>query len=117
MIRFENNEWQIRSKVWLEKNGKTVIGEGRLAILQAIENLGSITEAAKKTGISYRRIRGAIREMETAIGRPLVLAVRGGQFGGGAKLTEDGYEVIHRFEKVMAGSQETVDSRFRDIFS
>jgi molybdate transport system regulatory protein len=117
MIRFDNIEWQIRSKVWLEKDGKTVLGEGRLAILQAIENLGSISEAAKKTGISYRRIRGAIREMEVAIGRPLVIAVRGGQFGGGAKLTEDGYEIIHRFEQVMEGSQETVNSRFKDIFS
>jgi molybdate transport system regulatory protein len=116
MSDFQNTQWEIRSKVWLEKNGVTIIGEGRLAILQAIDTLGSLTEAAKETGISYRRIRGAIREMESAIGRPLVLTARGGQYGGGAKITAAGYEIIDRFRKVMEGSQETVDRRFRDIF-
>jgi molybdate transport system regulatory protein len=117
MVDFQNNEWEIRSKVWLEKSGVTIIGEGRLAILQAIDSFGSLTEAAKETGISYRRIRGAIREMEAAIGRPLVLTARGGQYGGGAKITAAGYEMIDRFRKVMEGSQETVNRRFRDIFS
>lgn len=117
MNSFQNKEWEIRSKVWLEKNGVTVIGEGRLAILQAIDHYGSLTEAAKETGISYRRIRGAIREMESAVGKPLVQTARGGQFGGGAKITVDGYEMIDRFKKVMEGSQETVNRRFRDIFS
>ncbi|MFH0730145.1 MAG: LysR family transcriptional regulator [Pseudomonadota bacterium] len=117
MSDFQNNEWEIRSRVWLEKNGVTIIGEGRLAILQAIDSFGSLTEAARETGISYRRIRGAIREMESAIGRPLVLTARGGQYGGGAKITAAGYEMIDRFRKVLEGNQETVNTRFRDIFS
>jgi molybdate transport system regulatory protein len=113
----QNDNWEIRSKVWLEKNGVTIIGEGRLAILQAIDSFGSLTEAARETGISYRKIRGAIREMESAIGRPLVLTARGGQYGGGAKITAAGYEMIDRFRKVLEGNQETVNTRFRDIFS
>lgn len=117
MSDFQKNEWEIRSKVWLVKNGVTVIGEGRLAILEAIDSFGSLTEAAKKTGISYRRIRGAIREMESAIGRPLVRTARGGHHGGGAEITAEGHEMMDRFKRVMEGSHETANSRFRDIFA
>lgn len=106
-------QWGLRSKVWLEVEGRPVMGEGRMAMLEAIHHQGSIINASRETGISYRRMRGAIRDMEKAVGRPLVKAYRGGGDGGGAVLTADAHALIDAFRKFAVGIQEEADARFR----
>ena len=108
--------WGIRSKVWLEIEGKPIMGEGRKEILKAIGQYGSMLDASRATGIAYRRIRGAIKEMEQAIGRSLVNSHRGGHNGGGAALTPAAVELIKRFDQVSAGLQQTMDVKFNNIF-
>jgi molybdate transport system regulatory protein len=113
----ENAEsWAIRSKVWLEFEGKPIIGEGRISILDAIHSHGSLLQAAKLTGVSYRRVRGAIRDMEHAVGRPLVESFRGGGQGGGAKLTPTAHELMDSYKKIAHGVQDVMDFRFKEIF-
>lgn len=109
-------QWGLRSKVWLEVEGHPVMGEGRLAMLQAIDRHGSIINASRETGISYRRMRGAIRDMEKALGRPLVKAYRGGGEGGGAVLTADAHALIDAFQRFAAGLQQEADARFQRSF-
>lgn len=108
--------WGIRSKVWLEIEGKPIMGEGRKEILEAIAQYGSMLDASRATGISYRRIRGAIKEMELAVGRILVDSHRGGKNGGGAALTPDAVELIRRFDRICAGLHKDMDARFNHIF-
>ena len=107
---------EVRSKVWLELEGRPFLGEGRVAMLRAIDRCGSIINAARTTGISYRRIRGALRDMEAAIGRPLVQIHRGGEEGGGALLTEAAYELLESFEKCTNELQKEADVRFEKSF-
>ena len=114
--KLKPKSWALRSKVWLECEGVPILGEGRIAMLQAIERCGSILEASRHTGVSYRRMRGAIREMEEAIGQPLVHSFRGGEEGGGAALTPVALELMKRYKQVANGFQEAVDSRFEQIF-
>jgi molybdate transport system regulatory protein len=111
-----NKKWGLRSKVWLELEGQPLIGEGRLAMLQAIDRHGSILRASREIGISYRRMRGAIRDMEDALGRPLVLAYRGGEEGGGASLTAAARDLVESYLKVAAGLRRDMDSRFLEVF-
>lgn len=112
----KGKKWGVRSKVWLEINGKSFMGEGRAAVLKAIDRHGSMLRAAQETKISYRRIRGAIREMECALGRPLVYTRRGGANGGGAVLTDLARELLNRFGIQQQGIKEDVDRRFIGIF-
>ena len=107
--------WGLRSKLWLECEGNPVMGEGRMKMLQSIDRNGSIKLAAHETGISYRRMRGAIREMERAIGFPLVRTQRGGGGGGGAGLTPAAHALMEAFEKLSAGFQRNADARFDDM--
>lgn len=109
-------QWGVRSKVWIEVEGRPVMGEGRMAMLQAIHRHGSIINASRETGISYRRMRGAIRDMEEAMGRPLVMAYRGGDDGGGAMLTADAHALIDAFKKFAADLQQEADVRFQRNF-
>jgi len=107
-------QWRLRSKVWLEVGGHPVMGEGRMVMLQAIHRHGSIIEASRETGIPYRKMRGAIRDMEKIIGRPLVKAYRGGDDGGGAVLTVDAHWLIDSFQRFSSGLQKEADVRFQE---
>jgi molybdate transport system regulatory protein len=113
----QKNPWALRSKVWLEFEGVPIMGEGRMAMLQAIERHGSILQASRATGVSYRRMRGAIREMEQATGKAMVQSFRGGEEGGGALLTQTAHELMERYRKVSRGFQEVMDIRFENVFN
>jgi molybdate transport system regulatory protein len=110
-----NKPWELRAKVWLELEGRPFMGEGRMAMLEAIDRFGSIINASRETGIAYRRIRGALRDMEQAIGRPLVHAYRGGGDGGGARLTEAAHELMESFRRCTDSLQNEADIRFEQF--
>jgi molybdate transport system regulatory protein len=86
-----------------------------MAMLRSIHHNGSIKLAAQETGISYRRMRGAIQEMERAIGYPLVRIMRGGSGGGGAELTPAAHALMAGFEKLSTGFQRQADARFQEL--
>jgi len=48
-------DMEIRSKLWLEIDGKPVFGRGRRFLLEAIDKYGSINQAARGINISYRK--------------------------------------------------------------
>lgn len=106
MNKKDGNQWDVRLKVWLEINGKPVIGEGRLDMLKAIHVNGSMIQAARDTGVSYRKIRGAIRDMETLLKQPLVHTHRGGGDGGGACLTPAAHSIIETYTDVTKEFQQ-----------
>lgn len=83
-----------------------------MQMLRAIQRNGSIKLAAEETGISYRRMRGALHEIESTLGYPLVTIQRGGGSGGGAELTAAAHALMDAFEKLSAGFQKTADERF-----
>ena len=89
-----NRSLAVRSKVWLEIKGKPVMGEGRMDMLEAIQRYGSILQASKATGVSYRKIRGAIHDMEGALGIAMVRSYRGGGQGGGHGIFNGGHECV-----------------------
>ena len=49
MSQTEPKTWGVRSKIWLEIEGKPIMGEGRKEILEAIEQHGSIMQASRET--------------------------------------------------------------------
>jgi molybdate transport system regulatory protein len=107
---------QVRSKIWLEAAGRPVLGEGRRALLRAVENSGSISQAARLLKITYRKAWGQIKFMEEQLGVPLVLKLTGGVGGGGARLTPEAGELLAKYDRLIAGLQEQVNERFRGIF-
>ena len=107
---------QVRSKIWLEAAGRPVLGEGRRALLQAIEDSGSISKAARRLGITYRKAWGQTKFMEEQLGLSLVLKVTGGAGGGGARLTPEARELLAKYDRLIAGIQEKVNERFLGIF-
>ncbi|MBS7650990.1 MAG: molybdenum-dependent transcriptional regulator [Candidatus Bathyarchaeia archaeon] len=87
-------------KLWLGSEAGYVIGKGGVTLLKAIMKYGSITEAAKKIGISYKHAWDMISEMEKAFGEPFLQTRVGGRMGGGAELTESALTLIRNYDRV-----------------
>ena len=95
----------------------------RIEVLRKIGETGSISQAARETGISYKAAWQAIDTLTNLTGVSLVEKVVGGVGGGGAKLTDAGsrlldiasgleknrQEVLSRFQEDNA---DTIDARF-----
>lgn len=107
---------KVKSKVWIEEDGKPVLGEGRENLLEMIDACGSINKAASRIGISYRRAWSYIKAMEETLNVSLVVRSKGGKGGGGSRLTEDARSFLGRFERLCKGIDEIVNERFKTVF-
>ncbi len=107
---------KIKSKVWLEKEDELVFGTGKLLILKAISETGSINQAAKKLKMSYRHAWSYICSAEKRIGHPLLVKVKGGKTGGGAVLTDYAKNLIEKFDKLEEEVKEFTNNRYKEIF-
>jgi molybdate transport system regulatory protein len=79
------------------QEAELAIGPGKVALLEAIEQTGSITSSAKKLGMSYRRAWLLVEETNRCLVRPAVETATGGPRGGGATLTPVGAELVRRY--------------------
>jgi molybdate transport system regulatory protein len=70
------------------------IGPGKIALLEAIAQTGSISAAARALGMSYRRAWLLVEAINEALREPAVSAATGGQHGGGAMLTPTGERIV-----------------------
>lgn len=81
--------------------GDTIaIGPGKVALLEAIEQTGSITAAAKHLDMSYRRAWMLLDELNRCLRKPAVDSAKGGTQGGGSALTETGRQVIALYRRI-----------------
>jgi molybdate transport system regulatory protein len=106
-----------RSKIWVERDGEVVLSEWRVALLEAIEETGSLTAAAERLDVPYRTAWQKLREIEARLGTKLLETQSGGSEGGGSCLTAEARELIARFHRVTAGVAELVEQRFRAAFA
>jgi molybdenum ABC transporter molybdate-binding protein len=100
--------WSVGFRAWIARGGRSILGPGRRALLEAIEGSRSISAAARQLGMSYRHAWELVQDMNAAAGEPLVIAATGGVRGGGAQLTPLGYWAIGVFREVQSQVQQTV---------
>ena len=93
-------DWTVQVRLWVERSGEAVLGEGRAELLAGIDREHSITKAAKAAGVSYRRAWTMVQQMNAAAGEPLVETAAGGPKGGGARLTPRGRLALSVYERV-----------------
>jgi molybdate transport system regulatory protein len=76
------------------------IGPGKVAVLEAIAQSGSISAAGRTLHISYRRTWELVEDLNATLGAPVVQTAAGGSGGGGASLTELGQAVVSRYRAI-----------------
>jgi molybdate transport system regulatory protein len=89
---------QFRLRIYRDES--IAIGPGKIALLEAIAETGSITAAGRQLGMSYRRAWMLIDEMNRALSAPAVSTAAGGAHGGGSALTPVGEQVVRHYRAI-----------------
>ena len=87
----------VRFRIRINKGKQIAVGPGKIDLLEAIIDTGSITHAARQLGMSYRRAWLLVDEMNRAFRSPVVATAKGGPSGGRTVATALGEEVIRRY--------------------
>ncbi len=94
------------------------IGPGKVELLDAIAATGSISGAAQKLGISYRRTWLLVDTMNRCFREPVVDSSTGGPGGGGAQVTAFGKKVLASFHAMQKRVDKALDpelERFSEL--
>lgn len=91
------------------------IGPGKIALLHAIVESGSISAAARMLDMSYRRAWLLVEEINEALREPAVIAAIGGRSGGGAIVTDTGQAILALYAQIEANAQSSSDEEFRAL--
>jgi len=73
-------------------------GRGKAELMINIINLGSISAAAKKMGMSYPRASRLTAEINIMFDEPIMETFQGGPDKGGARLTDKGHKILKAYQ-------------------
>ena len=103
---------EIRYKIWLEKDGKVIFGQGREKLFEAIEECHSLNAAAKKLNMSYRAAWGRLRASEERMG---VRLIESGAAKKGMTLTPAARALLDRFRQLERDADAYLRKTSREI--
>jgi molybdate transport system regulatory protein len=104
-----------RLSIRLDLTSGDRIGPGKIALLEAIAQTGSISAAARALGMSYRRAWLLVEAINEALREPAVSAATGGQHGGGAMLTPTGERIIDLYRAIEGHARSSASEEFRAL--
>jgi len=105
---------RIRLGVYLEENGPK-LGRGKIELLKAVRDRGSISAAARSMGMAYRHAWCLLDELNRSFSDPVITSTMGGPRGGGARITAWGEELVERFEAMNQIATESVEPHLRAL--
>ncbi|WP_025664317.1 winged helix-turn-helix domain-containing protein [Aquimarina megaterium] len=108
-------DYVIKSRIWIESEHGVFLGEGRVKLLKAIAQTGSLSKAASALEMSYKKAWNLLDSMNKSTKEPLVITSTGGKGGGGANLTPYGEKVIETFDNINQKCWEFLDKELKQI--
>ncbi|MEZ4901959.1 MAG: LysR family transcriptional regulator [Spirosomataceae bacterium] len=75
--------FRVTGMLRIESEHDRFLGPGRLELLQHIIETGSISQAAKQMGMSYKKAWDLVNSMNQHTLQPIVITQTGGEKGGG----------------------------------
>jgi molybdate transport system regulatory protein len=84
------------------------IGPGKIRLLEAIEETGSISAAGRAMDMSYRRAWLLLDELNHTFHEPVATTSQGGRSGGGTHLTPFGKRLVHGYRKMETDANKAV---------
>jgi molybdate transport system regulatory protein len=98
---------RVRFRIDFEEHAS--VGPGKIELLEAIRDTGSLSKAARKIGMSYRRAWLLVESLKDSFREAVTVANTGGKAGGGMLVTEfgealiEGYRSLEREYAALAG--------------
>jgi molybdate transport system regulatory protein len=98
----QHSEPEVRFRMRVMHDGTIALGPGKVQLLEAVREHGSISAAARSLSMSYRRAWLLMDELNRALESPATVSEHGGQSGGGSTLTPVGEEIIRLYRGIEA---------------
>jgi molybdate transport system regulatory protein len=89
----------------------SALGPGKIALLERIEQTGSLSQAARELGMSYRRAWLLLNDVNRMFTNPATTASVGGSGGGGARLTDLGREIVRAYREIEDAAEKAAGAR------
>lgn len=91
------------------------VGPGKIALLEAVRSSGSISDAARSLGMSYRRAWMLINSLKQGFSEAVTVSSTGGKGGGGARVTPFGMNLIKQFRLLEREAGRLAVQRMAEI--
>lgn len=101
---------EVYGGIWMGRDDDAQISDVRISLLEKIGETGSITQAAKAVGISYKTAWDAVDAMKNLSGEALVESLSGGKGGGGTRLTEAGQKLVQTYRMIQKEHERFLSS-------
>ncbi len=98
---------RVRLRIYLGEDERK-LGPGKIQLLEAIREHGSISAAARSMGMAYRHAWELVDDLNRCFQSPVVAASTGGRAGGGAEITPLGEELIRRFHAMERATRRAI---------
>jgi molybdate transport system regulatory protein len=107
--------YKIKSRIWIENEDNVLIGEGRVSLLKAIEETGSLSKAAKSLNLSYKKAWRLMDSVNKSAKQPVTINSIGGKGGGGTILTDYGKSLITAFDTINKNCWNFLDNQLKQF--
>jgi len=91
------------------------VGPGKIELLEAIQSSGSLSQAARDIGMSYRRAWQLMESLNAAFMEPLTIASVGGKGGGGVQITKFGAILMKSYRALEADIAKTAANHLHAV--
>jgi len=99
----------LRVHLSIESAAGSVLSDAGADLLEQLDAVGSLTDAARRLGFSYRHAWSLVQAMNQRAGVPLVRLQTGGARGGGTSLTEAGASLLRCYRLLQAQVQQVLE--------
>ncbi|MCU4413416.1 winged helix-turn-helix domain-containing protein [Acinetobacter sp. WU_MDCI_Axc73] len=106
---------QLKLRLRLMIDQDIAFGPGKADLLEAIHQTGSISQAAKKMNMSYRRAWQLVETMNQLFNSTLVETYKGGESGGGAIVTAFGIAILKQFRCMEQKALAAIETDFQQL--
>ena len=106
---------EVRFRMRIRSADAVALGPGKVDLLEAVREYGSISAAARSLDMSYRRAWLLIDELNRSLKSPATHSEQGGQSGGGCMLTPVGETIIRLYRDVEEKAQRSCAKQISEL--
>ena len=107
--------FKVKNRIWIKFDDDMLLGKGRVALLKEIEQAGSLSKAAKKLNISYKKAWSLIHDVNKIAKQAVTKKTIGGKGGGGTVLTPYGKKLIEAYDEIKSNCTEFLDNESKKL--